>query len=102
MSAKSKSAFASGLMRCAAIAALGTAVAGCYRTAPAEQAYYPADYRERHPITLKEADRTVDIFIGSKRGGLTAAQRADVLAFANFWRRESTSGIVVEMPQGPA
>jgi pilus assembly protein CpaD len=51
---------------------------------------------------LQEGDRTVDIFIGSKRGGLTPLQRADVLAFANSWRRDSTSGIVVELPQGPA
>ena len=42
----------------------------------------PNDYRQRHPIVLKEAPRTVELFIGNRRGNLTAAQRADVLAFA--------------------
>jgi pilus assembly protein CpaD len=98
----SNSAIASALLRGVALAALSVMLAGCYQTAPVQQAYYPNDYRERHPITLQEGDRTVDIFIGSKRGGLTPLQRADVLAFANSWRRDSTSGIVVELPQGPA
>jgi pilus assembly protein CpaD len=101
MRANSKS-IASALLRGAAVAAIAVTLGGCYSTAPVAQTYYPADYRERHPITVREGDRTVDIFIGSKRGGLTAAQRADVLAFANTWRRDSTSGIVVELPQGPA
>jgi pilus assembly protein CpaD len=104
MTTTSKSAIASGLLRGAAFAALSMMLAGCYQTAPVAQqdAYYPYDYRERHPITVREGDRTVDIFIGSKRGGLTPAQRADVLAFANLWRRDSTSGIIVELPQGHA
>lgn len=102
MTANCKSAIASGLLRAAAVSALAAMLAGCYQTAPVQQVYYPADYRERHPITVQEGDRTVDIFIGSKRGGLTAPQRADVLAFANAWRHDATSGIMVELPQGPA
>jgi pilus assembly protein CpaD len=31
---------------------------------------------------------------------LSPAQRADVLAFAQLWRREATSGIIVEVPTG--
>ena len=38
-------------------------------------------YRERHPITLKERQRTVEIFLGRNRGGLTPSQRAEA------WRR---------------
>ncbi len=103
MTATSKPAIASSLLRSAALAALSLMLAGCYQTAPVQPVtYYPYDYRERHPITVQEGDRTVDIFIGSKRGGLTPAQRADVLAFANLWRRDSTSGIIVELPQGAA
>jgi pilus assembly protein CpaD len=75
---------------------------GCNRTVVAEQPSYPADYRERHPITLREGERTVELFLARKRGGLTPAQRADVLAFAQTWRREATSGIVIEVPQGGA
>ena len=74
-------------------------LAGCYHTNQAETAY-PTDYRERHPISLKEGDRRVEVFLGRNRGGLNPAQRADVLSFAQLWRREATSGIVIDVPQG--
>ena len=64
------------------------------------RAAYPNDYRERHPITLKEGEHTVEVFVGRNRGGLTPSQRADVLAFAQLWRREATGGIIVDVPQG--
>jgi pilus assembly protein CpaD len=60
----------------------------------------PFDYRQRHPLVIKEGPRMVEFFIGSKRGTLTDAQRADVLAFAHEWRREATGGIVIDLPTG--
>ena len=60
----------------------------------------PSDYRLRHPITLSEADRTLEIFIGSDRGALNATQRAQVQAFAHTWRHEATGGVVVDLPVG--
>jgi pilus assembly protein CpaD len=60
----------------------------------------PGDYRLRHPITIKETARTIDVFVGSSRGGLNASQRADVLAFALAWRKEGTGGIVIDQPAG--
>ncbi len=60
----------------------------------------PTDYRMRHPITISEADRTFEVFIGSNRGSLNATQRAEVLAFAQTWRHESTGGVVVDLPVG--
>jgi pilus assembly protein CpaD len=60
----------------------------------------PTDYRLRHPITLSESEHTLELFIGSNRGTLSAAQRADVLAFAQTWRREATGGVVVALPVG--
>ena len=59
-----------------------------------------ADYRLRHPITLQEADHTLEIFIGSNRGELNPTQRADLLAFGLGWKREATGGIVVDRPVG--
>jgi pilus assembly protein CpaD len=58
----------------------------------------PSDYRQRHPIAIKEGRRTVELFIGRARGSLTPAQRADVAAFAHAWRRESTGGIIIDVP----
>lgn len=88
-------------LKLAAAACLGLALAGCYRTPGAEDAY-SADYRARHPITLTDGERTIDIFLGRHRGGLNPGQRADVLAFARAWRREATSGILVEVPASGA
>jgi pilus assembly protein CpaD len=62
----------------------------------------PDDYRLHHPITIAEATRTVEIFVGTSRGELVASQRADVLAFAQAWRREATGGIIIDLPGGTA
>ncbi len=85
--------------RLAIAATLAGLLAGCYRSEIAPEPY-AFDYRERHPITLKEGRRTVEIFIGRNRGGLSPSQRADVLAFAQGWRHEATSGIVIDVPRG--
>jgi pilus assembly protein CpaD len=60
----------------------------------------PTDYRQRHPIVLKEQPRAVELFIGTKRGTLTGAQRTDVLAFAAEWRHEASGGILIDVPSG--
>jgi pilus assembly protein CpaD len=60
----------------------------------------PIDYRMRHPITLHEADHTIELFIGSARGELNPMQRAQVVSFGLGWKREATGGIVVERPLG--
>jgi pilus assembly protein CpaD len=86
-------------LRLLAAAGVATLIGACNQTQVA-QSQYPVDYRQRHPITLKEGERTVEIFLGRDRGGLSPSQRADVLAFAQIWRREGTSGIVIEAPQG--
>jgi pilus assembly protein CpaD len=61
---------------------------------------YPDDYRARHPIAVTEADRSIVVFIGTGRGGVTAAQRADVMGMAQTWLREGTGGITIDMPTG--
>jgi pilus assembly protein CpaD len=60
----------------------------------------PTDYRMRHPITLQEADRTLELLIGSNRGELNPTQRAQVLSFGLDWKRDATGGIVVSRPVG--
>jgi pilus assembly protein CpaD len=86
-------------LRLSAVGGFAILLAGCYQPRVAQR-NYPDDYRQRHPITLKEGERTVEIFLGSNRGGLTPSQRADVLSFAQIWKREATSGIIVDVPQG--
>jgi len=85
--------------RLAIAAALACLLAGCNETTQTVQPY-PFDYRERHPITLKEGRQTVQVFIGRNRGGLSPSQRADVLSFAQAWKHDATSGIIIDLPQG--
>jgi pilus assembly protein CpaD len=79
------------------VIALACATAGCVTE---REAVTPSDYRQRHAIAIKEADRTVDVFVGSNRGGLTPTQRAEVAGFAHVWKREATGGIIIDMPAG--
>jgi pilus assembly protein CpaD len=90
--------------RAAAAAVLASLLGGCYSVARAPEPVpeVPTDYRLRHPIVLQEGDRARELFIGTLRGGLTPAQRADVLAFAHGWKREATGGVVIEVPAGTA
>jgi pilus assembly protein CpaD len=85
------------LARVLALGGGAAMLAGCFTTTPVAG---PAasDYRLRHPIAVTEGVRTVELFIGSNRGGLTAEQRADVFALAGTWRREATGGFVIELP----
>jgi pilus assembly protein CpaD len=75
-------------------------LAGCITAQDTTLDSIPNDYRQRHPIVLKEAPRTVELFIGNRRSTLTAIQRAEVVAFANAWRREATGGILIDVPTG--
>jgi len=84
----------------AAVVLVGASLAACKTTETADTIPYPYDYKERHPITIQEGTRTVELFIGKRRAGLTPPQRADVNAFALSWQRDSTGGIVIRVPSG--
>lgn len=62
----------------------------------------PIDYRMRHPIAVQEGKRSVVIFVGKSRGGLSAPQQADVMGIAGDWVREGTGSVVVDVPIGAA
>src|SRR6266702_7222627 len=84
----------------ALITTCALALAGCY-TAPQDvTGSVASDPRQRHPIVIKEGPRTVDLFIGERRGTLNGSQRAEVLSFAAEWRREATGGILIDVPAG--
>src|SRR5882724_8834496 len=82
-----------------ALVGLAVALAACTHTEEAVTiAGYPNDYRQRHPIAIQEADRSVVIFVGHARGGLSADQRADVIGLARIWVSEGTGAIVADVP----
>jgi pilus assembly protein CpaD len=77
---------------------LAVALGACTHTEEAVQASIPDDYRLRHPIAIQEANRAVVIFVGHARGGLSAAQRADVIEVAETWLHEGTGAITADLP----
>ena len=69
---------------------------------PRHDRHIPYDYRQRHPIALTEGKQSLDVFVGTGRGGLSPMQRAEGLAFAQNWRRDATGGVPIDRPVGGA
>ena len=100
--AKSSAGRSRALHLTAALIGLSVALSACKTfEAPIMAAEpYPDDYRQRHPIAVTEGDRSIVVFVGTGRGGMTAAQRADVMGMAQSWLREGTGGISIDVPTG--
>ena len=82
-----------------ALLCVSAALGACtYTSGDVVTASVPDDYRLRHPIAIEEADRSVVIFVGHGRGGLSASQRADVMGLAQTWVREGTGTIHADVP----
>src|SRR6202162_4452248 len=81
-----------------AVVGLAVWLGACTHTDEAVTASIPDDYRLRHPIAIQEADRSVVIFVGHARGGLSASQRADVMGLAQTWLHEATGAINADLP----
>jgi pilus assembly protein CpaD len=79
---------------------IALAAAGCQQNAPMITGSAPTDYRDRHPISIVEGPASIDLLIGSGRGGLTAAQRAQVAAFGGSWRQKGNGMLIVNVPKG--
>jgi pilus assembly protein CpaD len=62
----------------------------------------PEDYRLRHPIAVEESNRSIVLFVGHARGGLSATQRDDVAGLARSWVAEGTGAVVVDVPVNTA
>ncbi len=85
-----------------ALIGLAVALSGCMHTGEeaAATASVPEDYRLRHPIVIEEANKSIVVFVGQGRGGLSAEQRADVIGLAETWLHEATGAINVDVPVG--
>ncbi len=82
------------------VVAFALIAGGCQTDPVVTNSFYPTDYRDRHPIVITERPRSVDIFVGTGRGGLTAVQRAQVAAFGGAWRREGNGLLAIDIPHG--
>jgi pilus assembly protein CpaD len=101
MTARTPVEYRRGLRIAGALFGLATALGACTHTDEvATTASIPDDYRLRHPIAIQEANRSVVIFVGQARGGLSAEQRADVMGLGQVWMQEGTGAIVADVPTG--
>lgn len=80
-----------------ALVGMALVLGGC-RHDEVVTASIPDDYKQRHPIAIEEQNRSIVVFVGHARGGLTAAQRADVMGVASTWLREGTGAIHIDVP----
>jgi pilus assembly protein CpaD len=84
-----------------ALVGLAVALGACTHTNEVvATASVPDDYRQRHPIAIQESNRSIVLFVGQARGGLSAEQRADVMGLAHIWLHEGTGAIVADVPVG--
>jgi pilus assembly protein CpaD len=101
MTARTPVEYRRGLRIAGALFGLATALGACTHTDEvAATASIPDDYRLRHPIVVQEANRSVVLFVGQARGGLSAEQRADVMGLGQVWMQEGTGAIVADVPTG--
>ncbi len=80
--------------------AMALALAGCAKNADITGSLAPVDLRERHPIVLRDAPRSLDVFVGRAGAGLDPRQAEDVADFAREYRRSGRGGLVAQVPTG--
>ena len=84
-----------------ALVGLAVVLGACRHTEAVVAAELPPDdYRQRHPIAIEEAKRSIVVFVGHARGGLSASQRSDVIGLGQVWLREATGAITADVPVG--
>ncbi|EMS95328.1 type IV pilus protein [Agrobacterium tumefaciens str. Cherry 2E-2-2] len=88
-----------GLVVIAALAA--GMLQGCARD-PMTTNAIPDDYRTRHPITLSEAEHSLDIPVSASDSRLTTAMADNVRGFAQNYASMSTGIINIQTPSGSA
>jgi len=81
-----------------ALTGLSVMLGACNTTGEIVTQTVPTDYRQRHPIAVQEGKKSIVIFVGKARGGLSSPQQADVAGIARDWVREGTGSVVVDVP----
>lgn len=82
------------------VLAAATMLGACAKQGDLTTSQAPVDVRERHPIVLRDAPRSLDVFVGRSGAGLDARQEEDVADFAREYRRTGKGGLVAQVPTG--
>lgn len=100
MTARSQRKNRRSLRSFVALVALAAGLGACANKGDTTASLAPIDVRERHPIVLRDAPRSLDVFVGRSGGGLDARQAEDVAEFAREFRRSGKGGLVAQVPAG--
>lgn len=86
-----------------ALAVLAGALSACApdRVVTNSTSSYPHDVRNRHPVVLADAPRTLDVFLANG-GRIGQRQREDVQAFAAEYRKAGRGPLVAHLPASEA
>ena len=84
----------------AALLGIALLMAGCANPDGVTTGSLPDDYRTRHPITIGEAEKVIDIPVAAGDHGLTSGQREVIAGFAQEYLRASKGIIRSQTPQG--
>lgn len=87
-------------LRPLALLLLAAGLGACSREPQVTGSIFPTDTRERHPIVLRDAPRSLDVFVGRAGGGLDPRQAEDVRVFAAEFRAKGRGGLVAQVPTG--
>jgi pilus assembly protein CpaD len=82
-----------------AVAVLAASLSGCMGSKDVTSSI-PADYRQRHPIALVQANDTLDVFVGRASSGLDHRQREDVQQFAREYMQNGQGPLIAYLPTG--
>jgi pilus assembly protein CpaD len=96
-------AFKTALLRrgaaIAVVAALGPVLGGCWAARETTGSVTPHSYRDRHPITLADTPRVLDVFVVGA-AGLDPRQRQDVQSFLTDYKRTGNGPLIAQVPSG--
>lgn len=102
MMAKQTTVYASPLRRVSfalAVTAMAGLLQACARD-PMNTGAIPDDYRTRHPITLNEAEHTIDIPVAAGDSRLTTPAADNIRGFVSSYKGTSTGMVQIQMPSG--
>ncbi len=85
-------------MGLAALVASVLALGACAKGGQDYTSSIPADYRDRHPITLGHSNETMDIFAG--RGAMDYRQTEDVRSFGQQYMTHGQGPLIAYLPTG--
>ncbi|SNY91824.1 pilus assembly protein CpaD [Cohaesibacter sp. ES.047] len=87
-------------LRMAGIATCALLLVACQSNKREITGSVPDDYRLRHPITLQQSAKTIDVPVGMHSEDLTPASRSAISGFARDFLRERAAVIQIMVPSG--